>query len=178
MNRTEAKKSSSLFNSLFIIHYSRRGQLLVESMIAMSLLVVGFLGVFSLLSRSISLNRVAADDYTAAYLAAEGIEVARNILDANTLQKKPWNAGLDPGDYEVEYNSVSLTSSMDRFLLFDSGSNTYNYSGASQTNFKRVIKISWVGSNEIKVNAIVSWITLGGGSFRVDLEDHFLNWRS
>lgn len=160
---------------------NRDGQLLVESLIAISLLVVGFLGIFSLLSRSISLSRVAADNYTATYLAAEGIEVARNIADANALRPgTPWNSGFDPGDHEVEYNSISLNPNQDRFLLFDPGNNTYSYSGTSNTNFKRVIKISWVGSPvyEIQVNSIVSWTTLGGGSFKVNLEDHFLNWRS
>ena len=157
---------------------SRDGQLLVESLIATSLLIVGFLGIFSLLSRSISLNRVAADSYTATYLAAESIEVARNIVDANALQKKPWNSGFANGDYELEYNAVSLTPDQDRFLQFDSGNNTYSYSGTNQTNFKRVIKIVLVSANEIQVNAIVSWTTLGGGSYQVNLEDHFFNWRS
>ncbi len=157
---------------------SRDGQLLIESLIAISLLIVGFLGVFSLLSRSISLNRVAADNYTGTYLAAEGIEVARNIADSNAIQHRPWNAGFASDNYEVEYNSVSLAPNQDRFLFFDPGSNTYSYSGTSQTNFKRVLKISLVSPNEIEVHAIVSWTTLGGGSFQINLEDHFLNWRS
>ncbi|MBI4085663.1 MAG: hypothetical protein HY433_00215 [Candidatus Liptonbacteria bacterium] len=149
---------------------------------AISLLVVGFLGVFSLLSRSISLNRVAGDNYIATYLAAEGIEVARNIVDANTIQKKSWNAGLDPGDHEIEYdesnNSFSLTPNLGRFLSFDPANNTYSYSGTIQTNFSRVIKIIWVSQNEIQVNSKVSWTTRGGGSFTVNLEDHFFDWRS
>lgn len=157
---------------------SRNGQLLIESLIATSLLIVGFLGIFSLLSRSLSLNRVAADNYTATYLAAEGIEVARNIVDANAIQKKSWNAGFANGDYEVGYNAVSLTPNQGRFLDFDSGNNTYSYTGATQTNFKRVLKIFLVSPNEIRVNAIVSWTTLGGGSYQINLEDHFLNWRS
>ena len=157
---------------------NRAGQLLIESLISVSILIVGFLGIFSLLSRSISLNRVAADSYTGTYLATEGIEVVRNIVDANAIQKKAWNAGFANGDYELEYSSVSLVPNQDRFLFFDPGNNTYSYGGTSPTNFKRLIKILFVSSNEIEVNAIVSWTTRGGGSYQVNLESHFLNWRS
>ena len=160
---------------------NRDSQLLIESLIATSLLIVGFLGIFSLLSRSISLNRAAADSYTGTYLAAEGIEVVRNIVDANTIQKNSWNA-FPCGDCEVDYDESSksflLTPNQNRFLLLDPVSNTYSYSGTSQTNFKRQIKISLVGLNEIEVSSIVSWTTPGGGNFKVNLEDHFFNWRS
>ncbi len=161
----------------------RNGQLLVESMISISLLVVGFLAIFSLLSRSISLNRVAADNYTATYLAAEGIEVARNMVDANAIQKQPsWNCGFADGDYEVEYNTgetstnscIPLTPSQDRFLSFDPGTGLFSYSGTNPTSFKRLIRIVLVNKNEIKINSIVSWTTLGGG-YRIDVEDHFFN---
>lgn len=156
----------------------REGQLLIESMIAISLLVAGFLGMFSLLSRSLGLNRAVADNYTATYLAAEGIEVARNIVDSNVIQKKPWNAGFANGDYEVEYDSISLAMNQNRFLSFDSADNTYSYGGKVKTSFKRLIKISLVGANEIKVNSIVSWQAIGGGNFQVNLEDHFFNWHT
>lgn len=156
---------------------ARRGQLLVECLIAVSLLTVGFLGLFALLNRSLSLNRLIADNYVATYLSAEGIEVARNIFDANTIQKLPWNSGFLPsGDYEVEYNSNSLVSNQNRFLMFDPATHLYSYNGTRQTNFKRLIRVS-VGTNEIKVNSLVSWTTLGGGSFQVNLEDHFMNSR-
>ncbi len=157
---------------------SRSGQLLVESLIAVSLLVIGLFGIFSLLSRSLSLNRLAADSYVATYLAAEGIEVARNILDANAIQKKAWNDGFSNGDYEVEYNSVSLTPNQDRFLAFSPTTDLYSYSGNLKTRFKRVVRIFLVSSNEIRVNSIVNWTTLGSGSYQVNLEDHFMNWRS
>ena len=40
---------------------SQGGQFLVEMMVAMSLIVVGMLGVFAVLSQSLALNRVAAN---------------------------------------------------------------------------------------------------------------------
>ncbi|MBI2506531.1 MAG: hypothetical protein HYW00_00070, partial [Candidatus Colwellbacteria bacterium] len=44
-------------------------------MIAMSVMSVGLLSVFAVLSQSLGLNRVVAEQYIASNLAAEGIEV-------------------------------------------------------------------------------------------------------
>lgn len=156
----------------------REGQVLVESMVAVSILVVGFLGMFSLLSRSLSLNRLVADSQTATYLAAEGIEVARNLVDSNVIQGKAWKAGgfAVPGSYEVEYNSTFLMPDESRSFFFNPSTLRYSYAGGNPTSFKRKIMISASGPNEIEVNSIVSWTTLGGGSFQLNLEDHFMNW--
>jgi hypothetical protein len=159
---------------------SRAGQVLVESMVAVSILVVGFLGMFSLLSRSLSLNRLVADSQTATYLAAEGIEVARNLVDANVIQGKAWKAGgfAVPGAYEVEYNSLFLMPDEGRTFFFNPSTMHYSYLGGNPTSFKRKIVISPSGPNEITVNSVVTWVTLGGGSFQLNLEDHFMNWHT
>ena len=158
--------------------FSKRGQALVESLVAVSLLTVGFLAIFSLLSRSLSLNRASTQSYIGTYLAAEGIEVIRSMVDANGLQKRAWNDGFATGDYEVEYNSLSLESNNDRFINYDPDRHLYDYKPFLPTPFKRLVRITLIGSNEIKVNSIVSWTSVGGGSFNVNLEDHFMNWRS
>ena len=54
---------------------------MVEAMVAMSVIVIGLLGVFALSSNSISLNRVAADRYIAVNLANEGIELVKNLIE-------------------------------------------------------------------------------------------------
>ena len=159
--------------------FSRRGQTLIESLVALSLLTVGFLSIFALLGRSLSSSRASTESYTATYLAAEGIEVVRNLIDANGIQQRAWNSGFTTtGDYEVEYNSNSLMSNLDRFLSYSPTTNIYNYSGTNPTPFKRILRVTPVGSDEIIINSIVSWIGQGGGSFTVNLEDHFLKWRS
>ena len=42
--------------------------------------------MLSLLSNSIALNRVVNDQFIANYLAMEGIEVVKNIVDGNIIQ--------------------------------------------------------------------------------------------
>ena len=46
--------------------------MLIESVVAISLVVIGLLGILTLLSNSIAFNRNAANKLTATYLAAEG----------------------------------------------------------------------------------------------------------
>lgn len=155
----------------------RRGQLLIEMLVALGILTVGFLGVMSLLSRALSLNRVVSDNYTATYLASEGVEITKNILDGNAFQGKGWNEGFHDGDFEVDPAAKVLASNSDRYLTFNSVTHAYGYDFAQSTPYKRVISIRLNGANEMIVNSKVTWISRGGGSFNVNLEDRFYNWR-
>ncbi|MBI3088832.1 MAG: prepilin-type N-terminal cleavage/methylation domain-containing protein [Candidatus Colwellbacteria bacterium] len=157
-----------------------RGQTLVELMIAMSVMSVGLLSVFAVLSQSLGLNRVVAEQYIASNLAAEGIEVVKNIIDTNVAQDRPsWNEGVGPGTYEVQYDSPTLTqvSGEGRVLTFDPDTGLYAYDKRTSTNFRRVITINSINSNEIQVKSTVTWSSRGGKTFEVVLEDRFFNWR-
>ena len=156
-----------------------KGQAIVESIIALSVLTVGFLSLIALMSNAIGLSKVNSEYYVATYLAAEGIEVVKNIIDTNVIVKSPsWNNGLAiDGTYEVEYNSPSLLPNQNRYLNFDFNPNnrTYNYSTGERTPFRRVIRIDNINSNHIKVKSTVFWTSRGGAQFQVDLENHFYN---
>ena len=146
-------------------------------MIAITVIVVGLLGMYSLLARSLSLTRVVTDRYVAANLAAEGIEVVKNLIDTNVLQLKPWNQNLSSkGEYEVAYNSVALSPFLGKKLSYNSVNSLYSYDASgAPTNFVRKIILDPINSEEIKVNSIVSWLTRGGAVFEINLEDHFFN---
>lgn len=160
------------------------GQSLIEAIVSISVLTTGLLGVLALFSKSISVNRQIADNYIATYLAAEGIEGVKNLIDANFIQEKPWGEGFGGGgNFELVYHpsdgSFSLEPYQGRFLNFDPVSNLYSYNtGGRPTNFKRIIKIDFLGSEseEMSVNSIVE-VSRFGGVQKVDLEDHFFNWR-
>jgi Tfp pilus assembly protein PilV len=159
--------------------FGEGGELLVELMVAMSVMVIGLLGVFAVLAQSLSVNRSAADQYVAAGLAAEGIEVVKNILDSNFIQGKPWNEGLNlNGDFGVQYNSTALDQSLARqFLKFDPASGKYSYDSGTPTRFIRTISISNLSANEIRVNSQVEWTDKSGQKMKLNLEDHFFNWK-
>ncbi|MFA5098771.1 MAG: hypothetical protein WC461_00940 [Candidatus Paceibacterota bacterium] len=154
------------------------GYLLIESMIGISIAVVGLLGVLALLSHSIGLNRVIGNQLIANYLAAEGIEISKNIIDSNTIQGNPWNQGLDmDGKFEADYSSVNLEPSQNRKLLFDDISNFYGYTNGSQSPFTRIISVYPVSPDEVKIDSTVSWTDRGSAKLQVTMEDYFFNWR-
>lgn len=154
-----------------------RGQLLIELMIAMSVLIVGFGGLFALVHRSLAVSRLISEKYIATYLATEGIEVAKNILDANRITPgAAWNGGFADGDYEVEYDSTELVPASGRTLTFGevSGIEVYHYGGGKDTPFQRKIAVDLVGGNELRLRSEVNWKSKGS-DFSVALEDRFYN---
>jgi len=166
----------------YIPHSHNKGQLLIEAMVGLSIAMLGLLGIVSLISHSASLNRVVSNQFIATYLASEGIEITKNIIDNNIIQSNPWNSGLTTaGSFNVDYKSSNLQDvpfDENRALLFDSATGLYSYyQKGDPTPFIRMIKIKPIGSDEIKVNSVVSWTDRGGAKFSVDLEDHFFNWR-
>lgn len=176
----QTRKKRNLSDSRFYVLDSSAGQALIEVLVAISVLTVGFLGIVTLLSRALSLSRVVSDSYTATYLAAEGIEITKNIVDAQFLgPRRGWNSAVSPGDFEAEYDSLTLNAYAGRKLLLDPQTKIYSYKNGVLTPFIRKITIAFVGSGqqEIIVNSEVDWPTRGGGGSSVNLEDHFYNWR-
>lgn len=170
---------------------SRRGQTIIEAMIALSVLTSGFLGIVALLSRSFFLNRVTSDSLTATYLASEGIELAKNLIDHDVyahLAIPPQGAGWDTtfgagGNYELDYATCTSGACIPTIftgstLKFDPATGRYSYSGPNPTGFARLIRITVPNANEIVVSSIVTWSTGILTSQSIDLEDHFYNWRS
>lgn len=153
------------------------GQVLIESMVALTIAVVGLLGILALLSQSLSLNRVVSQQLIGNYLAAEGLEIVKNIIDSNVIASRPWNDGFSSGDFEADYQSLSLESNQNRPLRFDSANLFYSYGTGGPSPFVRTVTIEFISPDEMKVNSVVRWTTRGRGMFEVNLEDHFFNWR-
>ena len=180
---------------------SRRGQTLVEALVALSILTVGFVGIVTLLTKSFQLNRTTSNDTQATYLAAEGIEVAKNIIDYDVYFGLPtnndWGCSFDlslntPVDYALEYDTTptnctappkmsSEPTGDELYLITDAADPdvdmyTYNGFGNQPTDFTRDVWITAVSNDELDVQSTVTW-TDGGQSNTITLEDHFYNWR-
>ena len=155
-----------------------KGYILIEAIIAITIAVVGLLGIFSLLSRSLSLNRVVADRFVASYLAAEGIEIVKNLIDNNILAGKPWNTGVTNGTYEADYTDTGLVPDSKRFININSETGAYGYAELVPTLMKRKITIgNSTDGEEITIGSRVNWTTRGGGTFDINLESHVFHWR-
>ena len=81
-----------------------KGFTLIETMIAVSILVLAILGPLTIASNALHSAYYASDQVTAFYLAQEGIEYARSVRDNNLFynQTHPggrvWDQGLEVCD--------------------------------------------------------------------------------
>lgn len=89
---------------------NNKGFSLVEVMVSIGVILVGFTGTLTLINRSIAFHDLAYSRLTASYLAQEGIEIVRNLRDENIIKNQEWNYGLKSGTYQVQYNSSSLSA--------------------------------------------------------------------
>lgn len=179
---------------------------MIEALVAMVLAMVGLLGILNLIVHSLRLNTDVTNRFAAANLAAEGIEVVKNLIDGNYAAGRLWNDGLDDGIYEMAYDCVSFNNPAvncrqiagldlaanpdvlfeDRaaFLVFSD--NRYDYQDGDPTVFKRIIIVrnqeidydndGLPADDEVIVSSLVRW-SERGRAFTVELEDHFFNWR-
>lgn len=79
-------------------YYKERGQTLNEAVIAVSLLTFGVIGMLGGIVRSFSQTGIVADRMTATFLAAEGVEIAKNIVDGRSMRNS--KSGIDPSGGE------------------------------------------------------------------------------
>lgn len=139
-------------------------------MIALGMLTIGFLGIVGLLSQSFYLNRVTRDQTTATYLAAEGVEIAKNIIDHDMYRNGGghWGecfrealGGAQEQDFAMDYTTLTGGQSCGtapqypelfdsaRPLIYDTAQNRYGYNflGAAPgslvtTDFVRDISVT------------------------------------
>jgi len=158
---------------------NQKGFTLIESMIAITLIVSGITGLLILVNRSMGFAGLAFNQLTAANLAQEGIELVRNIRDNNWMNKKNWLAGLEDGFYQMDYTEeklVDLTEREDQPMLFDETIG-YNYTLGNASFYHRKIELTQINANELRVRSIITWSAKGGKNFETVAEDHLFNWQ-
>src|SRR3989344_2658129 len=138
-----------------------KGFTLIEVLAAMFIMVMGVLGVFGLITRTVTFNSSVNSQLVASYLAQEGLELVRNMRDANFLKIHKgaggqWNDGLTScaAGCGADYNDVALGSFQDTLLKLDNG--FYTYDAGTDTIFKRKITIDST-TTDLKVSVDVSW---------------------
>jgi Tfp pilus assembly protein PilV len=125
----------------------------MEVVVAFSLVMMGILGVSSLVIQNIRAENINRDYLIASMLAQEGLELARNIRDNNWLDDTAdwhsyiYSAGGDntftlvaePGPLSsiLDHSAESITDPESR-LSFDG---YYNHSSGQQTRFHRLITV-------------------------------------
>lgn len=163
----------------------KNGFTLVECLVAISILIIGILSGFILVTKALYNATVIQDRLTASFLAQEGIELVRNIRDTNFIRSLNesdinWRRNLEDGCYIVEAyeEKITLTKSpcdSRKLFLYDENLGLYNYQKGEQTPFSREIKIEKISADEIRVISYLKWKTKNT-DFDLEVEDHLYNW--
>jgi len=145
---------------------NQKGFSLIEMLTAVVVVTIGVVGTFSMISEFSGQSQVLRDNFVAAYLAQEGIEIAKNIRDNNKIQGNDWDDGLDNcySGCEASYNDLTLTQweGDGRVLYIEDTSGHYKYIDTPAANdirtyYKRRITITPTANNEIEIRADIYW---------------------
>jgi len=151
-----------------------KGFTFIEVMVAISVTIVGIVGIYTLVPRVFSVVSTSKDKFISSQLAQEGIELIRNVRDSNWLAGKSWDnslTGYEAG-CEIDYNDSSPVSYQNRYLQIDSNG-FYNYGQGANTKFKRKITIS-PESNLLAVEVEIIW---QGKYSPLRVRETLYNWR-
>lgn len=162
-----------------------RGFSLIETFIAITVLLIAITGPLVLITQSLSVAKFFKNKATAVYLAQEAFEYIRNIRDNNILKGEYWLSGLEPclvGSQECKIDSPAEKIDSCDFsgcenLKYNDASHLYGYSSGSNSIFRRVVNIEEINlGKEIKVVVKVYWMEkITEKSFSA--ETFLLNWQ-
>ena len=167
-----------------------RGFSLLESMVAITILLVAVVGPLSTIGDSLSQIYIARDQMVAINLAQEGVEAVRQIRDSDMskgwkegdTRATPWNVTIGSASkfYTIDVTtepslrecSLCATNSSIPTLKQDAVG-LYGSTGVSDTKFRRVIQVEPItGSpDEVKITSTVFWKTSGGSERRIDVTE-------
>jgi len=164
-----------------------KGLTLLETIIAIFILLVGVIGAFAAFGRTISYNSIISSRLVAAYLCQEGIEIVRNIRDTNWINGRTGDNSWQGVDncltgtccqFQYDDFTSSPYSPNDYLKIDDNG--FYNYISGTDTKFNRkvCVDINTNSSGEkylAKVTVTVSWQD-EGKNYSITAEENLYEW--
>ena len=166
--------------------HAQRGLTLVEALVSLFILSLAVTGAFALISYNLSSANDIKNGFIGSGLAQEGIEVVRNMRDADWFNAYPFGAfgtGASPlpdGMYRVAWDSQELVADATNPVLNKDASGFYDYAAGTPTIFHRSVEIQRVVPSsgpvvEIVATVRVSW-TGHFGTREIRAEEHLYNW--
>lgn len=174
---------------------ARRGFTLVETLVAIAVLLLAVAAPLTLGSQGLTSSRIARDQVVATYLMQDAIEYIHNRRDTNRLSGAGWLDGLEEcmsdecristkADFENEDAVEACPQAGCPVLNFHTNAGFYSYDGGPggngtwvPTKFVRTVTVEeTVPGIEARVDVTVSWID-GLASRAVSTTGYILNWQ-
>lgn len=169
-----------------------KGFTIVESLVAISILVVIIIGATSAIQTGISSYIFSKDQIIAFYLAQEGFEQIRSIRSDNSLNHQNWLTNLaanssDPCYFGNACIIDSVGSSLPTIcsggpgscpmLREDTVTGFFGYNALwPATIFRREIILTQINANEISILVTVNW-SKGIVNRQFRARENLLNWQ-
>lgn len=159
---------------------------LIETFIAITVLLIAISGPLVLITQSLSSIKVVKNRMTAVYLTQEVFEYVRNVRDNNILNGRNWLAGLD--DCLLEGQKCKIDSPDETIsacspsgcqnLKYNPETLLYNYDpNEDESLFRRDTSIEVISPDkEIKIIVDVYWVE-GPRERKFSTENFLLNWQ-
>lgn len=165
------------------------GFTLIETLVAIAILLVAVASPLIVSQRGIAAANSAKEQMIAYYLAQDATEQIRAIRDNNSLvsPKRDWLDGLSQCTntasctidlYGNPAHSVEFSSVNSGPLKFDATNSYYRYTTGVDTPFARVFYLTpeLANNGEVLVNVEVTWSS-GGVPHRVVIQSRIFNIR-
>lgn len=166
-----------------IRHKQRAGFTLVETLVAITVLVMAVAAPLTLGSQGLTASRIARDQIVATYLAQEAIEYIRVNRDTNILSGQSWLSGFTDclaGTCRIDVPAGDITKCEGKCeaVGYNDASGIYGYTkGWETTKFSREVTIEQVVLDvEAKIVVSVSWQD-GALPRTVQVDEHIFNWQ-
>ncbi|HWU24516.1 MAG TPA: prepilin-type N-terminal cleavage/methylation domain-containing protein [Candidatus Paceibacterota bacterium] len=170
-------------------HPSARGFTLVETLVAIAILMIAIVGPYYSIQQAIIASFAARDQLIASSLAQEGEEYIYFLRDRNYLQTTELNAsgvtwltGMDScfTSYgcavDPAQNTLTSCSSGGCSPLKLATNGLYTQAGSyPSTRFTRTIKMQTMNAHEVQVTVTVAWVT-EHRTYSVTTVEELYNW--
>lgn len=183
--------ANSMRNFQFLIpnFQKNRGFTLVETLVAITVLLMAVTGAYTAAQTGLSSAIYSRDEVVAAYLAQEGIEQIRNMRDENGISGRSWLTGIAAQSSDACYFGSTCTVDAIANALYSCGGTVcppvredatngfYGYDASwTATPFVRTITLTEINPDEVQVVSTVTWSKgLSSRTFRV--RENIMNWQ-
>ena len=169
---------------------NKNGFTLVETLVAIAILLLAVAAPLSLATKSLNSSALSKQQIIASFLAQEAMEFIRNVRDENVLKDGNWLSNhiskcydsdgctVDPTDSGTD--KIKTCNGVCSLLRYNKSTGVYNHSFSFETAdsiYTRVVEITKINDYEIAVKVTVSWKGTNGADYKVIARENLTNWQ-